>query len=253
MSPPPALSIVVPVYNEAAILVELAERCLATAASTQQSHELILVDDGSTDETRNLHTKLPPGVRVLHLAENCGQLNATRIGIHAAQGALVCVLDGDLQDPPEVLEQLFQSFNEDLDVVFAVKVKREDPIIFRILRSLYGTVMHMAPYAPPPGSGAYCMMRQPLARRVAQATWTAGNLSVWIMREHPRFATVPYRKKARYDHDSHVGWAGLVREAFGSAVVAELFGLHRLIRWFTSAFPATPPLSSLPDVEEHIT
>ena len=83
MASTPRLSIVAPVFNEAAILEELAERCVRAGRATHRSFEVLLVDDASNDDTRTAAAGLRPPVRVLHLAANVGQLGATLEGLRA--------------------------------------------------------------------------------------------------------------------------------------------------------------------------
>ena len=107
---PPRFSIVVPVYNEAAVLRELIERCMATGQGLGDPFELIVVNDGSTDSTGEIARSLSQdGLEVLDLARNGGQFQATVQGVRAATGVWVAVLDGDLQDPPETLAATLQA------------------------------------------------------------------------------------------------------------------------------------------------
>lgn len=211
------LSVVAPVYNEAAILPELARRCVDAAKRTGMSWEVLLVDDGSTDDTRQVAASLPGEATIVHLPHNVGQLGATMAGLRAARGGLVIVLDGDLQDPPEVITTLAPALVDGLDVVFATKASRDDPAWFRLGRLGYSVLLALpGSRAVPPGAGAYCVMRSSIAHRLAELNLRHGNLSALLVALGVRFDVIHYDKVARYDGESRIGAIGLAREAVAS-------------------------------------
>lgn len=118
--PRPALSVVVPVYNEEAVLPEFHRRLSAAAAAIGGGCELVYVDDGSTDATarilRELHAA-DPAVALLRLSRNFGKENAMSGGLRVAQGEAVALIDADLQDPPELLAAMMQAHRGGADVV----------------------------------------------------------------------------------------------------------------------------------------
>lgn len=119
--PPPGLSVVVPVYNSAATLEQLANRLGPVLQETGLSHEMILVNDGSRDESWAVIQKLAaqhPWVNGLCLMRNYGQHNATLAGIRAARFAITVTMDDDLQHPPEELSKLLAKLAEGYDVVY---------------------------------------------------------------------------------------------------------------------------------------
>lgn len=123
------LSIVVPVYNEeenVALLVGRIEQALAGL-----NHEIILVDDGSTDQTRQRIKELKnDAVVLIELKKNFGQSLALAAGIDYATGDYIITMDGDLQnDPDDILMMYQKAKNEDWDVVTGIRQKRKDNII----------------------------------------------------------------------------------------------------------------------------
>ena len=213
----PALSVVVPVYNEAGVVCELTRRLLAVAEGLGQSVEVIVVNDASTDATATLLAG-SVGLRVLNLEANVGQFRATCAGLAAATGERVAVLDGDLQDPPESLPELVAALG-DGELAFAVKTQREDPLWFLIGRAGYRALAALGRGTPPSGAGSYCVMQASLAKRIAASPYSAANLSsvaVSFARSRGPWPTVGYAKAARYDGRSRVGLSGLVAEALGS-------------------------------------
>jgi hypothetical protein len=241
------LSVVAPVYNEAAILPELARRCAAAAIAAAPDAEVLLVDDASTDATRKVAAALVPPVRVLHLPANRGQLGATFAGLREARGDVIVVIDGDLQDPPEHIPALVATLRSrpDLDVVFAAKTRRDDPAWFLVGRAAYGALLSLpGARAVPPGCGAYCAMRPALAARVAALAVPDGNLAPLLIALGARSAVVGYEKVARYDGRSRVGAWGLVREAIPSLALTG--ALSALAGWSSVALTLVAALTSGP-------
>ena len=212
------LSIVIPVFNEGPILENLARRCAIAAEFTGKRFEILLVDDCSTDETRAIVAELNvPGLRVLHLPQNCGQFGATRSGLREARGSSVVVLDGDLQDPPEEIPRLVAAMGAARsDVVFAVKASRQDPGWMKLAVKAYNLVQRLGGRSWPSGAGSYCIMTADYAARVARLHLKEANLAAALLALGARAATMPYRRETRWDGTSHIGIPGLTREAIGS-------------------------------------
>jgi dolichol-phosphate mannosyltransferase len=126
----PLLSVVVPVYNEEDLVDTLVARCLAALASVGPDFELICVDDGSHDGTlpRLLALRATePRLKVLSLSRNFGHQAAYTAGLHAAQGQYVAMMDGDLQDPPELLPRMWELLRHDAhDVVYGQRTDRAE-------------------------------------------------------------------------------------------------------------------------------
>ena len=143
----PALSVVVPVRDEASTIGELSRRLAGTLAALGVDFEVILVDDGSTDATWRAISRLhrdDPRFVGLSLSRNFGHQLAITAGLEHARGGAVAVMDGDLQDPPEALASLLTKFDEGYDVVYAVRASRPEGLVkrlaywafYRILRRL---------------------------------------------------------------------------------------------------------------------
>ncbi len=124
------LSLVIPAYNEAESLPELVARI--ERAATGLSHEVIFVDDGSTDDTwavvERLHAE-HPAVKGIRFRRNYGKSAALYSGFAAARGAVVITMDADLQDSPEEIPALYKMIAEEgYDLVSGWKRERHDPI-----------------------------------------------------------------------------------------------------------------------------
>ena len=131
----PELSIVVPVHDEAANVEPLFDELAEALAETGRRAELIVIDDGSTDDTferlRALHARPraqgAPAVKVLRLRRRCGKSAALAAGFAEARGDVVVTMDGDLQDNPKEIPRFLAALDEGLDLVTGWKRERHDP------------------------------------------------------------------------------------------------------------------------------
>jgi undecaprenyl-phosphate 4-deoxy-4-formamido-L-arabinose transferase len=117
----PSISVVVPVFNGAATVEALVTRCTATLESLASAYEIVLVDDGSHDESWETLVRLAahhPQVTALRLTRNYGQHNALLAGVRAARHEIVVTLDDDLQNPPEEMPKLLAELERGHDVVY---------------------------------------------------------------------------------------------------------------------------------------
>ena len=134
-APQPALSVVVPMFNEEAVLPLLAVRLRGVLDGLGEAYEVVAVDDGSTDATPAALAALRvgwPELRVLRLRRNSGHQAALHAGLLRARGAYVASIDADLQDPPEVIVELLRRARaDDLDVVYAVRADRSRDTRFK--------------------------------------------------------------------------------------------------------------------------
>jgi glycosyltransferase involved in cell wall biosynthesis len=126
--PEPRISVVIPALNEEATLPALYRRLTGVLTRLQVSYELIVVDDGSTDRTPDLLCQLhgvDPRVKYVRLARNFGHQAALTAGLARASGQAVVVMDADLQDPPEVIPELVERWEQGYEVVYAVRRHRK--------------------------------------------------------------------------------------------------------------------------------
>ncbi|SNT36510.1 dolichol-phosphate mannosyltransferase [Asanoa hainanensis] len=133
----PALSVVVPMYNEESVLPLLAERLRAALDGLTEPYEVVAVDDGSTDGTAAGLSGLRqrwPELRVIRLRRNGGHQAALIAGLLRARGSYVVSIDADLQDPPEIIpEMLALARAESLDIVYGVRGDRSSDTAFKRL------------------------------------------------------------------------------------------------------------------------
>lgn len=163
----PRISVVVPLYNEEAVFDQLASRLKALKEMLDMELEFVLIDDGSKDNTPVLLLELAQNDEAFHavfLSRNYGHQIAISAGMDCARGTdAIMLMDGDLQDPPELLPKFYEKLQEGYDVVYGVRKKRKEGLLkkfsywayYRIQRLLTDTAL-------PLDSGDYSM----LSRRV---------------------------------------------------------------------------------------
>lgn len=165
------ISIVVPCYNEEAVLQETHRRLRAALQSLRDiEHEIIYVDDGSGDGTlaqlRDLHER-DGGTRVVGLSRNFGQQIAVTAGLEHAHGDAVVIIDADLQDPPELIPEMVARWRDGYDVVYGVRTERAGERLFKIwtARVFYRLINRMSKVQIPLDVGDFRV----ISRRVVEA------------------------------------------------------------------------------------
>jgi glycosyltransferase involved in cell wall biosynthesis len=132
------LSVVIPVHNEGANVAPLIEELYGSLGATDLTFEVILVDDGSTDDTfarLRAAAAARPNLRLIRFARNYGQTAGLSAGFHAARARTIVTLDGDLQNDPRDIPALLAKLEEGYDVVSGWRKDRKDTFINRTLPS----------------------------------------------------------------------------------------------------------------------
>lgn len=127
-------SIVVPVYNEEEVIHETYRRLTEVMRSTKEAYELLFVNDGSRDRTAEIikeYSEQDPAVVLLDFARNFGHQIAITAGMDYARGEAVVVIDADLQDPPELILEMIEKWEQGFDVVYAKRTKRKGETYFK--------------------------------------------------------------------------------------------------------------------------
>ena len=166
------LSLVIPLFNEAALFDQLKSRLLGVLPLLPAPTEILLINDGSTDATGAMIGELcrqDPHFAGVHLTRNFGHQMAICAGLDLARGRAVAVMDGDLQDPPEVLPAFYARLGEGYDVVYAVRQKRrENPGLRFLYWGFYRLMAALTPIEIPLDSGDFGIM----SRRVVETLRT---------------------------------------------------------------------------------
>ena len=142
------ISVVVPIYNEEELIVRFHEAVAMALESAHTGWEVVYVNDGSTDFSLELLRGLQAmdsHIVVVELSRNWGHMGAISAGIQTARGNAVILMDGDFQDPPEVLPKLIDAWRDGAEVVVAVRKSRQErrkilaklfPLFYRVLGAL---------------------------------------------------------------------------------------------------------------------
>jgi dolichol-phosphate mannosyltransferase len=144
-----SVSIVVPCYNEQENITALHERIAAVMAQVSDDWELVFVDNGSRDDSAGTFSELAaqdPHVTVLSLSRNFGSQAAYSSGIEYARGDAVICMDGDLQDPPEIIPELVSRWLEGYEVVYGERVRREAGLALRIANKIFYRLLRRFSY-----------------------------------------------------------------------------------------------------------
>ena len=138
------LSVVIPVLNEEFNISKLVDELKKNVLKISEDFEIIFIDDGSVDDTWAViekEAKLDNRIIGLKLSRNFGHHYAITAGIHQAIGNWVVVMDGDLQDRPDVIPHLVEKANQGFDVVFVNRVDRPESLIYRVLQKIFYSIL----------------------------------------------------------------------------------------------------------------
>lgn len=165
-------SIIVPVYQSRASLETLVRRISTVMNGSGIQFELILVDDGSQDDSFAEIKRLSlihPFIRGVRLSRNFGHQAAVTIGLQKCNGEIIAIVDDDLQDPPEILPHFFECLHQGTDVVYGVRKKRKENIFKRaIFSSFYRIINAVSSIHIPEDSGDFCAMRRCVVNAMLQ-------------------------------------------------------------------------------------
>src|SRR5579859_7866639 len=165
------LSVAIPVHNEVSVLPELLLRLRKVLDELPGGpHEIVFVDDGSTDRTFEMlceAAREDPRIMVISLSRNFGHQSAISAALDHASGDAVVIMDGDLQDVPEVIPQFVEKFGEGFDVVYAQRVRRKEPPLLRICYFMFYRMMaRLSDIRLPLDSGDFGLMSRRVVDQV---------------------------------------------------------------------------------------
>ena len=213
----PTLSILIPCYNESAVLPLLKPRLQQSLDALGISWEVVFVDDGSRDSTFQQLAQIhrdDPRFKVIGLSRNFGHQAALCAGLAQVAGDFVAVLDADLQDPPELLGRCLEKLREGFDVVYAIRTKRKESFFKRAAyAAFYRLLRTIAEVEIPLDSGDFCVLR----RNVVEAMRTLPERNVFLrgLRAWSGFRQVglEYERQARAAGETKYPFKRLVRLA----------------------------------------
>jgi polyisoprenyl-phosphate glycosyltransferase len=180
MTEKPSYSIVTPIHNEEGNIALLYERIRAAMESTGEEWELVMVNDGSRDNSFALMLELAQKdrhVKVVNFARNFGHQIAVTAGMNYASGDAVVLIDADLQDPPEIILEMIACWKDGYDVVYAVRSQRKGESWFKLFTAklFYRVIFRITDVNIPLDTGDFRLMDEKVVKILRQ------------MPEHNRF------------------------------------------------------------------
>lgn len=198
----PAVSVVIPVYNEEESVDLLCEKLHASLSTLDRTYEIILVDDGSSDRTWDrlvANARKYPHFRLIRFRRNFGQTAAMSAGFHAARGDVVITLDADLQNDPADIPKLLERIDAGYDVVSGWRKDRKDAFLNRRLPSMIANALisRMTGVALHDYGCTLKAYRSEVIKNVhlygemhrfipALASWVGGRIDEVVVTHHPR-------------------------------------------------------------------
>jgi glycosyltransferase involved in cell wall biosynthesis len=188
MTAPPKISVAIPVHNEESVLPELLRRTLAALATLPGGpHEIVFADDGSSDRTAAMLEEIAsenPQIIFVSLSRNFGHQPAITAALDHVTGDAVVVMDGDLQDSPEMIPRFVERFLEGYDVVYAQRTGRKESWPLRLCYFLFYRMMAtLSDIKLPLDSGDFCLMSKRVVeqlRRMPEHHRYLRGMRVWI-------------------------------------------------------------------------
>jgi polyisoprenyl-phosphate glycosyltransferase len=140
------LSIVIPVYNESSLIDELVKRVKTNVQLITEDYEIIIVDDGSQDNTWNSienEAKSEKRIKGIKFSRNFGHHYAITAGLQKSCGEWVVVMDGDLQDRPEVIPEMYRKVQEGYEVLFVKRMNRPESFLYLLIQKLFYLLLNI--------------------------------------------------------------------------------------------------------------
>ncbi len=181
-------SIVVPLYNEQEVLSETYRRLKAVMDSTGETYEVIMVNDGSHDQTAAMAKEIcreDPAFKLINFSRNFGHQTAITAGMDYASGKAIVVIDADLQDPPEIIPDMIAKWKDGFEVVYGKRISRKGETFFKTFtaRLFYRTLNRLTDVKIPTDVGDFrlidCKVKDALLKVPEHNRYVRGLIS-WL-------------------------------------------------------------------------
>jgi len=216
-----SISIVIPSYNESQNINEIYRRTSEVIKRLNvKKYELIFVENGSKDNSLELLKKINSenkSVKVISLSRNFGYQSAIAVGLKYSENDYVCVMDGDLQDPPEIISKFVDKIKEGYDVVYGIRSKRKTSFLNKIFYNLfYAIYSKLSEIDVPKKGGDYCLMSKKVVKNLNSLK--EKNLFMRGLRSWVGF------KQTGIEYERDVRYAGKTNFSFFGATALALDG-----------------------------
>ena len=212
------LSFIIPFYNEEDVVKNLFLSIKEAIDRKISDHEIICIDDGSTDNTFDELKKardLNKNCKIISLTRNFGHQAAISTGLEVAEGDYILVIDADLQDPPIVLNKLLEKINQGYEIIYCVRNKREGSIIKNFFyKSFYLLLKNVSDINIPLDSGDFCLISKKALNNIKtlrERSRFFRGLRAWVGFKQAEFR---YDRKDRKIGKSKYSYLKLINLAF---------------------------------------
>jgi dolichol-phosphate mannosyltransferase len=227
----PIYSIIAPIFNESGNIPDLYSRVRDVLDSTGESWELILIDDGSTDDSADLirsYAIQDDRVRPVIFARNFGHQIAVTAGLDYCRGDAVVIIDSDLQDPPELILDLITKWKEGYEVVYAVREEREGEGWFKLITAalFYRMISSITDVNIPMDAGDFRLLDRKVVdvlHQMREKHRFLRGMSSWV---GFRQTGVPYRRVARQVGETKYPFRKMFRLAINAVTSFSYFPLQ---------------------------
>ena len=212
----PVISVIVPIFNEEEVIPELYRRMVAVLGDIGQRWELVCVNDGSRDDSLSLLLSLreqDARVKIINFSRNFGHQIAITAGMDYAQGDAIAIIDADLQDPPELISEMFEKWREGYEVIYAVRAQRRGESRFKLwtASAFYRLLRRITDVEIPVNTGDFRLIdRQVLLtmRRLREKHRFMRGLSSWV---GFRQTGIEYNRAERFAGDTKYPLSRMLR------------------------------------------
>lgn len=214
----PFISIVVPVFNSSNFLEKLLSAIDAQKKLSNWNLELILIDDGSKDNSYEKIEELSkqyPYIKAVKLARNFGHQAAVRTGLSFCKGDYIAIIDDDLQDPPSLLPEFFEYLDKGYDVAYGVRRKRKENLFKKVsYKSFYRIMQRLSSVDMPLDTGDFCVMKKKVVEsmlKLQEKNPYLRGMRAWVGFNQ---IGVEYERQSRVEGESGYNLTKLLRIAF---------------------------------------
>ena len=212
----PVISVIVPIFNEEEVIPELHRRMAAVLGNIGQPWELVCVNDGSRDASLSMLLSLreqDARVKIINFSRNFGHQIAITAGMDYALGDAIAIIDADLQDPPELIGEMFDKWREGYEVVYAVRAHRQGESRFKLwtASAFYRLMRRITDVEIPVNTGDFRLIdRQVLLtmRRLREKHRFMRGLSSWV---GFRQIGIEYQRAERFAGDTKYPLSKMLR------------------------------------------
>ena len=229
-----SISIVIPSYNESQNINEIYRRTIEVIKKLSvKKYELIFVENGSKDNSLELLKKINAenkSVKVISLSRNFGYQSAIAVGLKYSENDYVCVMDGDLQDPPEIISKFVDKIKEGYDVVYGIRSKRKTSFLNKIFYNLFYVIYSkLSEINVPKQGGDFCLMNKKVVKSLNSLS--EKNLFMRGLRSWVGFKQigVEYERDERYAGKTNFSFFGATALALDGFVSFSLIPLRFIL------------------------